>query len=85
VDEMGGACSTHRRDEKCYSILVRIPEGKRLLKKPRHKWEDNIRMDVRESGWENVEWIHLVQDRYELQALVNVVMNLQVSYEVGNF
>jgi hypothetical protein len=59
-------------------ILVGKLEGKRPLGRPRCKWEDNIRMNLRELGWEGVDWIHLVQDRDQLQALVNTVMNLLV-------
>jgi hypothetical protein len=43
--------------------LVRKLEGRRPLGRPRHKWEDNIRRDLTEIGWEGVDWIHLVQDR----------------------
>jgi hypothetical protein len=43
-------------------ILVGKPDGKRPLGRPRRTWEDNIRMDVREMGWEGVDWIHLAQD-----------------------
>jgi hypothetical protein len=39
------------------------PEGKRSLRRPRHRWEDNVRMDLREIGWEGVDWMHLAQDR----------------------
>jgi hypothetical protein len=46
-------------------ILVRKPEGKRLLGRPMYKREDNIRMDLREIGREGVEWIHLAQDGYQ--------------------
>jgi hypothetical protein len=46
-----------------YKISVRKPEGKRPLGRPRHKWEDNIRMDRTEMGWEGVDWIHLAEDR----------------------
>jgi hypothetical protein len=54
-------------------------EGKRPLGRPRHRWEDGIRMDLRDIGWrEGVEWIQLAQDRDWWQALVNTVMNLQV-------
>jgi hypothetical protein len=49
-----------------------------LVGKPRRRWEDNIRMDLRETGWEDVDWIHLVQDRDQWQALVNTVMDLRV-------
>jgi hypothetical protein len=60
-----------------YKILVRIPERKRLLGRPKHRWKDNIRIDLREIGWEVVDWIHAAQDRDQWQALVNMVMNLQ--------
>jgi hypothetical protein len=59
---MGGACSTHGRDEK-YNILVGKPEGKRPLRRPRRISEDNIRTDLGEIGYEIVEWIYLVRDR----------------------
>jgi hypothetical protein len=54
------------------------PEGKRPFVRPRHRWEDGIRMDLREIGWGSVEWIQLAQDRGWWQALMNTVMNLQV-------
>jgi hypothetical protein len=46
-----------------YNILIWKTEGKRLLGRPRHRWEDSIRMDLREIVWEVVEWIHLAEDR----------------------
>jgi hypothetical protein len=58
--------------------LVWKPEGKRPLGRPWHKWDDNIKMDLREIGWGG-DWIHLAQDRDQWQALVNTVMKLQVS------
>jgi hypothetical protein len=61
-----------------YKILVREPEGKRPCGRPRNGWEDNIRMDLREMGWESVNCMHLAQDRDQWQALVNMVMNLWV-------
>jgi hypothetical protein len=54
------------------------PEGMRPLRRPRRRWEDNIRMDHREIGWEGVGWMHLAEDRDQWQALVNMVMNLWV-------
>jgi hypothetical protein len=60
---MGGECSTHGRNEKLIKILVEKPEGKRTLGRPRRRWEGNIRMDLREMGWEGVDWIHVAQDR----------------------
>jgi len=61
-----------------YNILVGKPEGKRLLGRRWRTWEDNIRMDLRELGWEGVNWMHLDQDGDHWRALVNTVMNLRV-------
>jgi hypothetical protein len=61
-----------------YRVLVGKPEGKSTLARPRHGWEDGIKMDLKEIGWEGVEWIHLAWDRDSWQALVNAVMNLRV-------
>jgi hypothetical protein len=61
-----------------YRVLVGKPKGKRPLGRLRHRWEDGLRMDLREIGWGGVEWIHLAQVRDWCQAVVNVVMNLQV-------
>jgi hypothetical protein len=52
------------------------PEGERPAERPTHTWEDNIRMNLREIGWESVDWIHLAQDRDQWWALMNMVMNL---------
>jgi hypothetical protein len=72
---MGGACGTH--EGGAYNILVGRPEGRRPLGRPRCRWEDNIKMDLREIGFVGVDWIHLRQDRDRWQALVNTVMNLR--------
>jgi hypothetical protein len=61
-----------------FTILVRKPEGKRSLRRPRLRWEDNIKMDLGEIGLEGVDWIHVAHDRDHFQALLNMVMNLQV-------
>jgi hypothetical protein len=61
-----------------YNILVGRPGGRRPLGRPRHRWEDNIKMDLREIGFGDVDWINLSQDRYRWRALVNMVMNLWV-------
>ena len=55
------------------------PEGKRPLGRPRHRWEDNIKMNLQEVGCGGMDWIRLAQDRYRWQARVNAVLNLQVS------
>jgi len=61
-----------------YRILVGKPEEKRPLGRPRHRWEDNIKMDLQEVGCGGMDWIVLAQDRGRWQVLVNVVMKLQV-------
>jgi hypothetical protein len=61
-----------------YKILVGKPEGKRLLGRPRHRWEDNIKMDFREMGLVGVDTIHLAQNRDWWLPLLNMVINLQV-------
>jgi len=53
-------------------------KGRGRIGRPRCKWEDNIRMDLKEIGWEGVDWINLAQDRDQWRSLVYVVMNLQV-------
>jgi hypothetical protein len=58
---------------KVYWVLVGKPEGKRPLERPRHRWEDGIKMDFREIGWGG-EWIHLAEDRGHWWALVKAVM-----------
>jgi hypothetical protein len=61
-----------------YRALVGKPEGGRPLGKPRHRWEDNIKMDLREVGWGGTDWTNLAQDRDRWRALVNAVMNIRV-------
>jgi len=61
-----------------YRVWVEKPKGKRPLGRPRHRWEDNIKMDFQELGCGGVDWIELAQDRDRWWALVNVVMNLWV-------
>jgi hypothetical protein len=61
-----------------YKILVGKPDGKRPLGRLRHSWEDNIRMDIKEIGWDDVDWIHLAQGRNQWWAYVYMVLNLHV-------
>jgi hypothetical protein len=61
-----------------YNILVWRPEGRKPLGRPRRRWEDNIKMDLREIGFWDVDWIHWAQDMDRWRALVNTVMNLRV-------
>jgi hypothetical protein len=60
-------------------ILVRNPEGNSPPRRPRRRWVDNIKMDLREIGWDGVEWIDLARDKDQRRALVNTVTNLRVS------
>jgi hypothetical protein len=59
-----------------YKVLVGKPEVKRPLGRPRLRWEDGMRMDLREIGIGGVDWIRLAQDRYRQRALVNAVINV---------
>jgi hypothetical protein len=61
-----------------FRVWVGKPEGKRPLERPRSRWEDGIKMDLREIGLGDVEWNHLAQDRDCWQALVNAMMSLRV-------
>jgi hypothetical protein len=68
IGEKGNVCT----------LLVGKPEGKRPLGRPRRRWLDNIRLDLGEVGWGDVDWIGLALDRNRWRALVNAVMNLRV-------
>jgi hypothetical protein len=59
---MSGPCSTNGVEEERYRLLVGKPEGKRLLRRSRRRWVDNIRMDLGEVGWGDVDWIGLAWD-----------------------
>jgi hypothetical protein len=76
---MKRAVHVARMGEKrgAYRILVGKPQGRRPLGRPRRRWEDNIKMDIQEVGWDT-DWIELAQDRNRWWAIVNAVMNLRV-------
>jgi hypothetical protein len=61
-----------------YRLVVGKPEGKRLLGRPRRRWMHNIRLDLGEVGWSDVDWTGLAQDRNTWRDLVNAVMNLRI-------
>jgi hypothetical protein len=61
-----------------YRALMGKPVGRRPLGRPRYRWENNIKMDLREVGWGGMDWINLAHDRDRCWALVNMVMNLRV-------
>ena len=65
------------QSRNAYRVLVGKPEGKRPLGKPRRRWEDNIRMDLREVGCDPGEWIDLAEDRDQWRAYVRAVMNFE--------
>jgi hypothetical protein len=73
---MGGHTACRGKMRYACKILVRKPKGKIPLRRTMCKWEDDIRLDLREIGWEGANWIHLAQDRDLWQALVNMVMKL---------
>jgi hypothetical protein len=61
-----------------YKLLIGEPEGERPLGRPRHRWVDNIMLDFVETGWCDVSWIGMAQDKDKWRAVVNVVMNFWV-------
>jgi hypothetical protein len=75
---MGWSCSTNEEKRNAYRLLLGKPEGKRPLGRPRRRWVDNIRMDLGEVEWGDMDWIDLAQDRNRWRALVNSVLNLRV-------
>jgi hypothetical protein len=70
------ACIGPKRN--AYKVLEEKAEGTRLLQRPRRRWEDHIKMDLRETGWGDTEWIYLAQNRDQWRAVVKMVMNLWV-------
>jgi hypothetical protein len=69
----------HMEEEKnVYRVLVGRPKGRRPLVRPRRKWEDNLKLDLREIGIDGANWIQLAQDRVQWRDFVNMVMNLRV-------
>jgi hypothetical protein len=74
---MGRACSTNGEERNAYRILVG-PEGKTPLGRPRRRRVDNIKMDLREVGWDGMDWIDPAENRNRWRALVNTVMSLRI-------
>jgi hypothetical protein len=68
-----------------YRVLVGKPVGKRPLRRPSCRWEDNIKMDLQQVGCGGMDWIEMVQDSGRWRTLVNAVMNLRVTQNAGNF
>jgi hypothetical protein len=61
-----------------YMDLERKPEGRRQFRSLRNTWEDNVKVDLREVGWESMEWINLAQDNNKWRVVLNAVMDLRV-------
>jgi serine/threonine protein kinase HipA of HipAB toxin-antitoxin module len=79
MDGFSGTTKARMGEERnVYRVLMGKPEGKKPLGRPRRRWEDRIRMDLREIDWGSVDWIKLAQDRDRWRAVVNTVMNLLV-------
>jgi hypothetical protein len=75
---VGRTRCTHGEERGVLKVLVGRPEGERPLGRRRRRWEDNIKMDLREIGIDGANWIQLAQDRVRLRAFVNTVINLRV-------
>jgi hypothetical protein len=73
----------HGEKRKAHKVLVGKPEGKRPLGTPRRRWVGNIKMDLRETEWDGMDWTDLPQDRDQWSALVHTVMNLRVLLIAG--
>jgi hypothetical protein len=69
---MGGACSTNGENRNAYRLLVGKPEGRRPLGRPRRRWSANIRMDLVEVGWGDVDWIGLAQGGDRWRAILKI-------------
>jgi hypothetical protein len=76
-DKTGGARNTYARKEKCIQVLVVKYEEKRRPGKPRHRWEHDIEMDLKETGWQYVDWFHQAQGTDKWLPLVKAVMNIR--------
>jgi hypothetical protein len=68
-----------------YRVLEGKPERNRQIQTPRHRWKDNIKINLQDMGWGGMDWIDVAQDTDRWQAIVNAVMNLRVPQNVGNF
>jgi hypothetical protein len=82
---MGRTCSEDWGEEECIYDLGAKRERKRPVGRPRNRWVDNIKMNLREIGWGGMNWIDLGQNRDQRRGLVNTVMNLLVLYNFGKF
>jgi len=72
-------------EEKCIKRLMGKPERKRMFEEIRYRWQKKKKEDLKETGWKIIDWINLDQDMDKWQALVKIVMNLQIPQYVENF
>jgi hypothetical protein len=77
-NEVGGTCGTYGEGRGVYRVLVGRPAGKRPLGRFRRRWKDNIKLDLREIGIDEANWIRLTKDRVHWRAFVSTIMNLRV-------
>jgi hypothetical protein len=82
---MGWACSINGAKRNVYRLLVGKPEGKRPRGRPRRRGLDNIKVHLREIGWDGMDWIDLPRLRDLCRALLNTVMNQRVPQNIGKF
>jgi hypothetical protein len=75
---MGRTCGAYGGRNRVHRVLVEKPEGKRPLRRPRRRWENNIKMDSQKVGGGRGDWTGLAQDRDRWRALVSTVKNLRV-------
>ena len=78
-DEVGGSCSTYEGEENIYRVLVGKPEGKKTVGRPSRRWEHNIKVGLKVTGWGwGVNYLFLAQDGNNLWAVVNTAVSLLV-------
>jgi hypothetical protein len=75
---LAGHVARMKQTTNAYRLLLGMPEGKRALGRPRRRLVDNIKIDLREIGWDGMDWIDLTQDRDQWRAFVNMAMKLRV-------
>jgi hypothetical protein len=74
---MSGPCNTNGEKRSAFRLMPGKSERERLLRRPKRRWVDNIRMDLGKVGWGDVDWIGLAKDRNRWRTLVNSVLNLR--------
>jgi len=84
-DDMGGTCSTHGRDENTHKILVWKRGGWSPFEAPRRNCKDNIKSELKGTECENPERVCIAQESVQYRSVLNIVMNLRVTWKAGNF